>query len=164
LGTKAKVTNLKNGRSVDVRINDRGLVKGRDIDDVSQGATKIDITKSGIAPVKIEASYRQARHLHAAGVYRLQKKQHAIINKVGSQDSYSSRQKVKNSGAVVTNDQIIKRNPVDAGGHDGRDDETFRVRQGEMDALELRKRDHKKVRELFKRQRESETRSSRNNF
>jgi rare lipoprotein A len=56
LGTKAKVTNLKNGRSVDVRINDRGpYVKGRDID-VSQGAAKkLDITKSGIAPVTIEA-------------------------------------------------------------------------------------------------------------
>jgi rare lipoprotein A (peptidoglycan hydrolase) len=56
LGTKAKVTNLKNGKSVDVRINDRGpYVKGRDID-VSQGAAKkLDITKSGIAPVKIEA-------------------------------------------------------------------------------------------------------------
>ena len=56
LGTKAKVTNLENGKSVDVRINDRGpYVKGRDID-VSRGAAKeLDMTKSGIAPVKIEA-------------------------------------------------------------------------------------------------------------
>src|SRR5262249_11579154 len=56
LGTKAKVTNLKTGKSVDVRINDRGpYVKGRDID-VSQGAAKkLDVTRSGIAPVKIEA-------------------------------------------------------------------------------------------------------------
>jgi len=56
LGTKATVTNLDNGLSVDVRINDRGpYVKGRDID-VSEGAAKeLDMTKSGIAPVKIEA-------------------------------------------------------------------------------------------------------------
>lgn len=56
LGTKAKVTNLDNGKSVDVRINDRGpYVKGRDID-VSQGAAeKLALTKSGVAPVKIEA-------------------------------------------------------------------------------------------------------------
>jgi rare lipoprotein A len=56
LGTRAKVTNLKNGKSVDVRINDRGPhVKGRDID-VSQGAAKkLGISKTGIAPVKIEA-------------------------------------------------------------------------------------------------------------
>ena len=39
-----------------MRINDRGpYVKGRDID-VSEGAAKeLDMTKSGIAPVKIEA-------------------------------------------------------------------------------------------------------------
>jgi rare lipoprotein A len=56
LGTKATVTNLENGKSVDVRINDRGpYVKGRDID-VSQGAAKeLDMHKNGIAPVKIEA-------------------------------------------------------------------------------------------------------------
>ena len=56
LGTKATVTNLDNGKSVDVRINDRGpYVKGRDID-VSHGAAKeLDMNKNGIAPVKIEA-------------------------------------------------------------------------------------------------------------
>ncbi len=56
LGTKATVTNLDNGKSVDVTINDRGpYVKGRDID-VSEGVAKeLDMTKSGIAPVKIEA-------------------------------------------------------------------------------------------------------------
>jgi rare lipoprotein A (peptidoglycan hydrolase) len=55
MGTKTTVTNLDNGKSVDVRINDRGPhFKGRDID-VSQGAAKkLGITKSGIAPVKIE--------------------------------------------------------------------------------------------------------------
>jgi rare lipoprotein A len=40
LGTKAKVRNLENGKSVDVRINDRGpYVKGRDID-LSASAAK----------------------------------------------------------------------------------------------------------------------------
>src|ERR1051325_4573695 len=40
LGTKATVTNLENGRSVDVKINDRGpYVKGRDID-LSKSAAK----------------------------------------------------------------------------------------------------------------------------
>ena len=56
LGTKAKVTNLENTKSVDVRINDRGPhVKGRDIDVSPAAAKKLGITKSGIAPVKIEA-------------------------------------------------------------------------------------------------------------
>ena len=56
LGTKATVTNLENGRSVDVRINDRGpYVKGRDIDLSPSAAKELDITKKGLAPVKIEA-------------------------------------------------------------------------------------------------------------
>jgi len=50
------VTNLENGKSVDVRINDRGpYVKGRDIDLSPSAAKELDITKHGIAPVKIEA-------------------------------------------------------------------------------------------------------------
>ena len=53
LGTKAKVTNLENGKSVDVRINDRGpYVKGRDIDLSPSAAKELEITKDGIAPVK----------------------------------------------------------------------------------------------------------------
>ncbi len=56
LGTKATVTNLENGNSVEVKINDRGpYVKGRDID-LSKGAAKeLGMTKDGVAPVKIEA-------------------------------------------------------------------------------------------------------------
>ena len=56
LGTKATVTNLDNGASVDVKINDRGpYVKGRDLD-LSKGAAKeLGMTKEGVAPVKIEA-------------------------------------------------------------------------------------------------------------
>jgi rare lipoprotein A (peptidoglycan hydrolase) len=60
LGTKATVTNLENGNSVDVKINDRGpYVKGRDID-LSKGAAKeLGIgKKEGVAPVKIEAEVK----------------------------------------------------------------------------------------------------------
>lgn len=56
LGTKATVTNLETGDSVEVKINDRGpYAKGRDID-LSKGAAKeLGMTKDGVAPVKIEA-------------------------------------------------------------------------------------------------------------
>ena len=56
LGTKATITNLDNGNSVDVKINDRGpYVKGCDID-LSKGAAKeLGMTKDGVVPVKIEA-------------------------------------------------------------------------------------------------------------
>ena len=53
-GTRVKVTNLKTGISVIVRINDRGpFAKGRIID-LSLGAARvIGLHKSGVAKVKI---------------------------------------------------------------------------------------------------------------
>jgi len=56
LGTKATVTNLETGKSVDVEINDRGpYTKGRDIDLSKEAATEIGMRKDGTVPVKIEA-------------------------------------------------------------------------------------------------------------
>jgi len=56
LGSTATVTNLESGKSVDVRINDRGpYVKGRDIDLSEKAARELEMTKNGVAPVKIEA-------------------------------------------------------------------------------------------------------------
>jgi rare lipoprotein A len=51
-GTKVRVTNMRNGRSVVVRINDRGpFIRGRVID-LSLGAAKvIGLHKSGVAKV-----------------------------------------------------------------------------------------------------------------
>jgi rare lipoprotein A len=55
MNTKVKVTNLNNGKSVIVRINDRGpFVKGRIIDLSYAAAKKIGIDKTGTAPVKLE--------------------------------------------------------------------------------------------------------------
>ena len=55
MGTMAKVTNLENGKKVDVRINDRGPFKGdRAIDLSSAAANKIDMKKGGTTQVKIE--------------------------------------------------------------------------------------------------------------
>lgn len=55
-GTRVEVTNLANGKSVVVRINDRGpFIKGRVID-VSKGAAKkIGMIRSGVARVKVIA-------------------------------------------------------------------------------------------------------------
>ncbi len=53
--TVLKVTNLSNGKSVQVRINDRGpFVKGREIDLSKAAAVKLDMIKSGTAKVKLE--------------------------------------------------------------------------------------------------------------
>jgi rare lipoprotein A len=51
-GTKVRVTNLKNGKSVIVRINDRGPFIGGRVIDLSLGAAKIiGMTHSGVARV-----------------------------------------------------------------------------------------------------------------
>ena len=54
-GTVLRVTNLKNNKTVDVRVNDRGpFVKGREIDVSKAAAQKLDMIKTGTASVKIE--------------------------------------------------------------------------------------------------------------
>jgi rare lipoprotein A len=54
-GTKVKVTNLDNGRSVIVRINDRGPHTGGRIIDVSGAAAdKLGLKDSGTAKVELE--------------------------------------------------------------------------------------------------------------
>ena len=53
-GTKVRVTNLNNGRSVIVRINDRGpFVGGRVIDLSAAAASSLNMINSGVAPVKV---------------------------------------------------------------------------------------------------------------
>jgi rare lipoprotein A (peptidoglycan hydrolase) len=55
LKSKAMVTNLDNGRSVQVRINDCGpYVKGRKLDLSKRAAQKLAMIHKGIAPVKIK--------------------------------------------------------------------------------------------------------------
>lgn len=54
-GTRVKVTNLDNGRSVVVRINDRGpFGRGRIIDLSKAAAERINMLRSGTAPVRLE--------------------------------------------------------------------------------------------------------------
>jgi rare lipoprotein A len=54
-GTKVRVTNMDNGRSVIVRINDRGpFVRGRIIDVSFAAAQLLGIVSSGVAPVSID--------------------------------------------------------------------------------------------------------------
>lgn len=53
--TRVRVTNLANGRSVVVRINDRGPFKPGRVIDLSEAAARtIDMTGRGLAQVRIE--------------------------------------------------------------------------------------------------------------
>ncbi len=54
-GTKVLVTNLKNGKSIIVRINDRGpFIKGRIIDLSLAAAEQLDMIHSGVVQVEIK--------------------------------------------------------------------------------------------------------------
>ena len=53
-GTKVRVTNKRNGRSVIVTINDRGpFIKGRIIDVSLAAAKKLGMTGAGVVPVTV---------------------------------------------------------------------------------------------------------------
>jgi rare lipoprotein A (peptidoglycan hydrolase) len=54
LGTRIMVTNLNNGKSIEVLVNDRGpFAKGRIIDLSHAAARSIDMVGAGTAPVRI---------------------------------------------------------------------------------------------------------------
>ena len=54
-GTRVRVTHLENGRSVVVRVNDRGpFVEGRIIDLSRAAAEEIDMVEEGTARVRVE--------------------------------------------------------------------------------------------------------------
>jgi peptidoglycan lytic transglycosylase len=56
-GSKIKVTNLVNGKSVEVKITDRGPFAENRIIDLSQAATKaLQMIDSGTATVRLELS------------------------------------------------------------------------------------------------------------
>jgi len=59
-GTKVKVTNLSNGRSVNVTINDRGpFAPGRIIDVSKKAARKLGMVDAGVASVEIRYKRRK---------------------------------------------------------------------------------------------------------
>ncbi len=60
LVTRARVTNLEKGRSVEVRINDRGpYIRGRVIDLSARAAEELGMVEEGLARVRVEALPKQ---------------------------------------------------------------------------------------------------------
>lgn len=60
MGTKAEVTNLENGKKVEVKINDRGPYVGNRAIDLSRAAAKkLDMEEDGTTKVKIETKPNQ---------------------------------------------------------------------------------------------------------
>lgn len=68
LGTRVRVTDLETGRSVIVRITDRGpAARSRIIDLSRAAATALAMRQDGLAPVKIEAAAPDACSAWQAG-------------------------------------------------------------------------------------------------
>jgi rare lipoprotein A len=54
-GTLLKITNLKNNKSVVIRINDRGpYIHGRDLDLSKAAATELGFINKGVSKIKVE--------------------------------------------------------------------------------------------------------------
>ncbi len=67
-GTMVRVTNLQNGRQLDIRINDRGpFAKGRIIDLSYGAAKKLGVVGPGTAPVEIVALAAPVRRASPTG-------------------------------------------------------------------------------------------------
>ena len=70
-GTVVRVTSLDNGRSVVVRINDRGpFKKGRIIDLSRAAARKLHMIKRGVVKVRLEAKSLPGRHVASGAAVR----------------------------------------------------------------------------------------------
>jgi rare lipoprotein A len=67
-GSLVKVKNLRNGRSVIVKITDRGALAAGRVMDLSYGAAqKLAMTNAGLAPVVLEVLQRGSGQYHSAG-------------------------------------------------------------------------------------------------
>lgn len=63
LGTTLKVTNLGNGKSINVTVNDRGpFVRGRILDLSYEGARRLDFIDKGTTKVRIKVTGRDERY------------------------------------------------------------------------------------------------------
>lgn len=61
MGTKVRVTHLKSGKAVTVRINDRGpFIPGRVIDLSEAAADAIGMRSAGLAAVRLDVVHEQA--------------------------------------------------------------------------------------------------------
>jgi len=105
MNTMVKVTNLRNNKSVIVRINDRGpFVRGRIIDLSYAAGKKLGLDVTGTAPVIIKVvSFRGKNYVSG---YMLQVG--AFINKSGADLTAKNYQKLGYNTSVIKRGQFYK--------------------------------------------------------
>lgn len=127
LGTRVMVTNLDNGRSLAVRINDRGpFVKGRVLD-LSRGAARLlGIVEPGTARVRVDV-------IGGPQAARLARRVPGYWVQVGSFGSRFNAERLRSRLAAVYSD--VRTEQVEAGG-----DRYYRVRMGSFATREQAER------------------------
>ncbi len=118
-GTVVKVTNLANGRSTVVKINDRGpFVEGRIIDLSRAAAVQIDMVGTGTARVSVEVlSFAQGRFAIQVGAYAMERNADAV------------RKRLEEAGFLVSLERTaLGVTRVLVRGVSGKDLETTRIR------------------------------------
>ena len=100
--TVVRVVNRNNGKSVDVRINDRGpYARGRIIDLSREAARRIDMIESGIAPVRL-ILVRSEQPLRTRGPGNIRQEEFTIqlgsFNRRSDAESYAKQ--IRNSRVV----------------------------------------------------------------
>ncbi len=102
-GTIVTVTNKNNGRSVQVRINDRGpFVEGRTIDLSYAAAVELDMVRTGTAPVHLVVENMDAlevRFTIQVGAYRNLENATAMKRKL-EENGFTPEAKLNNRGVT----------------------------------------------------------------
>ena len=110
MGTVLKVTNLKNRRSVRVRVNDRGPFYSSRIIDLSYGAArKLGIVKKGIGKIKIKVISSPKKHYVSKKRYASQKR-HSSKKNYLKNNSNTSTKRVTNK--KVTKQKILRNQKI----------------------------------------------------
>lgn len=109
-GTKVKVTNIQNGKSVVVRVNDRGpFVKTREMDLSKAAAAKLGMIKSGTAKVNLEIiSIGESTGLSE----KTARKACKIAGIVYSEDFSNGIKAQKSSDGKSSNESLLSKSPV----------------------------------------------------
>jgi len=125
-GTKLKVTNTSNNKTVECIVNDRGpFIKGRDIDLSYAAARQIDLIAPGIATVLIEVQGRDTSYIRTVNVQSAEKRGPFAIQ-VGAFSDSVNAVRLKSSLRLRYANAYIQEAEV-------RGDTWYRVRVGNFD-------------------------------
>ena len=124
-GTRLRVTNLANGRSVDCIVNDRGpFVDGRDLDLSYASANKIGIIGPGVGTVRIEVLGRESRY---KGAVQVEAPEGPFVVQVGSFKERPNAIRLKKGLELKYSRVYIEEAFIDG-------EKYFRVRLGKFDS------------------------------